>query len=122
MNDQECWDKLKSMGDKERLAIKRCAVYQMNEEDLEEIGSSDINHHAAAMIRCGEWPFNRIITCKCGATEEVPLGYLVDFYSKMVGNDSWASPSDALNEISMCRACSHRLPNHVYDKKHLLTY
>ena len=107
------FETIRLMSEKERLALRRCATYLANrQDDLEELGSSDISCFAAEMLRRGDWP-----------TEEergdVTIGFLVEEYSKDVYEHD-CGPKDTLVKILESGAQHNALPEFLYESKHML--
>lgn len=115
ITSEQSWQVFQSMPEMEATALRRCCQYQMRTEMREEIGSSDVNHHAAIMIQVGEWPRDRDVD-----GVEVELGYLVDTYARMLDRDPTYSPVDVLSELDM-EEYDMRLPDWTYEGKHLLS-
>lgn len=110
------FDDAKAVSDKmdklEWRAVYRCAQYQMQYEDLEEIGSSDISCHAIEMIRSGGWPAD---------LGEVPVGFLVDEYCEALRLDPSLSPIDVHSRILRTGIHKRCLPPFAYEGKHSLS-
>ena len=116
ISNREAWNIFKAMGNREAVALKRCAQLRMRDRDLEEIGTSDVNYTAVNMIEDNEWPLNRHFECACGSVENVPLGRLIDQFSY----DTSRSPAELLGEMKCSRCDNDFLPVEVYDSIYVL--
>lgn len=105
---RDSWATLKAMSNDEFKAIKRCSVQQMSQDpDLQEIGSSDINHHAVSIINSGGWPSDLSFKCRsCGKTDSISFSKLADEYCSEVENDHYITPKDVFESMNECSECA----------------
>lgn len=93
------------------VAARRCASYKMRNEDLEEIGSSDINGHIIFMIQCKEWPIDIDVD---------HVGYFVDKYYDELENNPSVTPIEVYNSLTK-EELDRALPDIIYQGKHILS-
>jgi hypothetical protein len=113
------WSQFQSMPQIEMMALRRCAQYRMSYiEDIEEIGSSDINYGAVAMLRSDDWPTE-------AERGEIGLGFLVEEYSNDLAlfpaGAYCHTPRETLNRVKRDGSFKESLPDQLYRGKHLLS-
>lgn len=113
------WTQFQLMPQLEMMALRRCAQYRMSyDEDLEEIGSSDINCEAVGILRCNDWPSE-------AERGEIGLGFLVEEYYNDLGILPFEAychtPRETLNRLLRDGSFKEALPDQLYRGKHLLS-